>query len=146
MSQRTDGHRERRAELLAAVEPGSLVALAERCLADGVTPRVLAGPEVGMVMLQVREPVAKERFYLGEVLVTRAEVELGGRRGWAMVMGSDRVRALAAAICDAEVEADRPCAPDVLALCEHTAAEEAASDRAERAELAPTEVAFEELD
>lgn len=137
--------RERLSELLASAEPAALAALAERCLA-GDEPTLVAGPEVGMVMLQVREPVAQERFYLGEVLVTRAEVDLGGARGWAMVMGSDRVRALAAAVCDAEVQAGRARACDVLALCEATAQAAAEAAEAEWAELAPTEVSFEELD
>ncbi len=136
---------ERRAELLAASDPTDLAAVAERCLEAG-TPTLVAGPEVGMVMLQVREPVARERFYLGEVLVTRAEVDLDGARGWAMVMGSDRVHALAAAVCDAEVQGNRAHSGEVQALCEATARAVAEADDRERAELAPTEVAFEELD
>lgn len=138
--------RERLCELLASAEPATLAGLAERCLDPSDEPTLIAGPEVGMVMMQVREPVAQERFYLGEVLVTRAEVELGGARGWAMVMGSDRVRALAAAVCDAEVQAGRPRAADVLALCEATAQALVETAAAEWAELVPTEVSFEELD
>ncbi|CAN5688903.1 hypothetical protein BH20ACT1_BH20ACT1_11780 [soil metagenome] len=138
--------RERLCELLASAEPATLAGLAERCLDPSDEPTLIAGPEVGMVMMQVREPVVQERFYLGEVLVTRAEVELGGARGWAMVMGSDRVRALAAAVCDAEVQAGRPRAADVLALCEATAQALVETAAAEWAELVPTEVSFEELD
>jgi alpha-D-ribose 1-methylphosphonate 5-triphosphate synthase subunit PhnG len=136
--------RERRAELLAASDPIELAALAERCL-ETATPTLVAGPEVGMVMLQVREPVARERFYLGEVLVTRAEVDLDGARGWAMVMGSDRVRALAAAVCDAEAQGGRARAIDVHALCRSTERTATDAEDRERAELAATEVAFEEL-
>jgi alpha-D-ribose 1-methylphosphonate 5-triphosphate synthase subunit PhnG len=136
---------ERRAELLAASDLTDLAAVAERCLEAG-TPTLVAGPEVGMVMLQVREPVARERFYLGEVLVTRAEVDLDGARGWAMVMGSGRVHALAAAVCDAEVQGNRARSGEVQALCEATARAVAEADDRERAELALTEVAFEELD
>ncbi|CAN5869117.1 hypothetical protein BH24ACT3_BH24ACT3_08350 [soil metagenome] len=150
MSERTNKHsshytREHRTELLAVAAPDALTDLADRCLSDGATPTVLAGPEVGMVMLSVREPVARERFYLGEVLVTRAEVELADARGWAMVMGRDRLGALAAAICDAEVEAGRPRAGEVVELCAATEADRARADATEQAELAPTEVRFEEL-
>ena len=136
--------RERRAELLAASDPIALAALAERCLEAG-SITLVTGPEVGMVMLQVREPVARERFYLGEVLVTRAEVDLEGAGGWAMVMGSDRVRALAAAVCDAEAEGERALAGDVHALCESTERATKEADARERDELAATEVSFEEL-
>jgi len=138
--------RERRAELLAATPAEALVALAERCLADGADPVLIAAPEVGMVMLTVREPVARERFHLGEVLVTRAEVELDGARGWAMRTGDDRLATLAAAVLDAEVEARRPHAGAVLELCARTERTEADAGAAEWAELGPTAVAFEELD
>jgi alpha-D-ribose 1-methylphosphonate 5-triphosphate synthase subunit PhnG len=137
--------REERAALLALARPDELVGLADACLADGVVPRVLRAPEVGCVATQVTEPIAGERFLLGDVLAVQAEVELGGTRGWAMRLGDDRVAALAAAICDAEVQAGRPHAEDVLALCGRVADREAAADAAEWARLAPTVVEFEEL-
>lgn len=138
--------REHRCELLAAAEPTELVALADRCLDDGSEPTLLVGPEVGLTMLEVREPVCGDRFYLGEVLVTRAEVELGGSRGWAMRTGDDRAAALAAAICDAEVEAGRDRADEVDDLCRRTAARAALAAARSWGELAPTEVRFEEMD
>lgn len=138
--------RERRCGLLAVADADALVHLADRCLADGVAPTLLAGPEVGLTMLDVREPVCGDRFYLGEVLVTSAEIELGGARGWAMRMGSDREATLAAAVCDAEVEAARALAGEVEQLCHRTAAAVAGADAVGRAELAATEVHFEELD
>lgn len=138
--------RERRAELLAAAEPSELVALADRCLDHGADPVVLAAPEVGLVVLQVREPVAEERFNLGEVLVTRSEVEVDGARGWSMRMGDDQAAALAGALCDAEIEGGRPLAGEVEALCRAVEARQTAAAAAEWAELAPTEVRFEELD
>jgi alpha-D-ribose 1-methylphosphonate 5-triphosphate synthase subunit PhnG len=138
--------RERRAELLALAEPDALVALAEQCVESGAAPTVIAGPEVGMVMLTVREPIAQERFHLGEVLVTRAEVEVDGARGWCMRLGDDRMAALAAAICDAEVQAGRAHHDAVLRLCELTEQSDAEARRREWAELGPTEVRFDELD
>jgi alpha-D-ribose 1-methylphosphonate 5-triphosphate synthase subunit PhnG len=137
--------REERTALLAVARPEELVGLADACLADGVLPRVLRAPEVGCVATQVAEPVAGERFLLGDVLACRAEVELGGARGWAMRLGDDRAAVLAAAICDAEVEAGRSRAADVLVLCDRVAARLAEADAAEWARLAPTVVEFEEL-
>jgi alpha-D-ribose 1-methylphosphonate 5-triphosphate synthase subunit PhnG len=140
-----DFPREERAALLALARTEELVGLADACLADGVVPQVLRAPEVGCVATQVAEPIAGERFLLGDVLAVQAEVEFGGARGWAMRLGDDRVAALAAAICDAEVQAGRPHAADVLALCGRVAAREAEFAAAEWAELAPTVVEFEEL-
>lgn len=136
--------RERRAELLAVADADEVVGMADRLLAEGREPLVVAGPETGMVVLQVREPVAEERFHLGEVLVTTVEVALDGHRGWCMRLGDDREAALAAAVLDAAAEGDHRA--EVEAICAVAEAAAAARARAEWAELAPTEVRFEELD
>lgn len=134
-----------RGELLAAARAEALVELAERCVAGGGTE--LAGePTIGMVPLCVREPVVGERFLLADVLVTAAEVEHRGRRGWAMRLGDDQEAAVAAAVCDAEAAAGGELTAAIDELCRLTAAELEAQDAAEWAELAPTEVHFEELD
>jgi alpha-D-ribose 1-methylphosphonate 5-triphosphate synthase subunit PhnG len=136
--------REERAGLLARATREELDPLAEQLLARSGAPVVLAGPEVGMAMMQVREPVAEERFYLGEVLVTQVEVEFAGHRGWCLRLGDDRYAALAAAVLDAAAEgADRE---PVEVVCRTVADREAESAQAEWAEVAPTEVRFEELD
>lgn len=137
--------RERRAALLARAEADELEPLAERVLAESEgEPVVLSGPEVGMAMLQVREPVAEERFYAGEVLLTQVEVELAGHRGWCMRLGDDRRATLAAGLLDAAAEGSARA--EVEALCERVADREAHQARAEWAAIAPTEVRFEELD
>ena len=106
--------RHRRIELLAASEADQLVELAERCLIETSAPKLVAGPDVGLLMYQVREPVENERFYLGEILVSRAEVVHRGCRGWAMRLGDDREAALAAAVLDAEAEQNATFADAVL--------------------------------
>jgi alpha-D-ribose 1-methylphosphonate 5-triphosphate synthase subunit PhnG len=137
--------RARRCGLLAVAEPDELRALADACLADGVEVRVLVAPEIGCVSTQVREPVASERFLIGDVLACRAEVELAGQRGWGMRLGDDRAAVLAAAILDAEATAAGPLAADVDELCRAVARRQRDRDEREWAELAPTVVEFEEL-
>jgi alpha-D-ribose 1-methylphosphonate 5-triphosphate synthase subunit PhnG len=136
---------ERRAELLAAAARDDLVALADRITADAAC-QVDRQPEVGMVVLEVREPVAGERFHLTEVLVTEARVTVDGAPGWAMRAGDDRLATLAAAVCDGAAEAEHALAPEVEALCAATAERHAAETAQEHARVAPTAVAFEELD
>ncbi|MCV7410356.1 phosphonate metabolism protein PhnG [Mycobacterium florentinum] len=138
-------NRARRCGLLAQAETEELRVLADACLADGVDVRVLVAPEVGFVSTQIREPVAGERFLLGDVLACRAEVELAGHRGWAMRLGDDRAAVLAAAVLDAEVEAGRLRAAEVDRLCDTVAARQAERQDREWSELAPTIVEFEEL-
>lgn len=137
---------EERAELLAAADPDALVALAERCLDRHGEPQLLLAPETGLVMLQVREPVRRERFHLGEVVVTRAEVHLAGYRGWSMRLGRDRLAALAAAMCDAVANAGGPLADEVDELCRRTRDTLSTIEAETWADLVATTVAFEELD
>lgn len=141
-----DRTREVRAELLARAERAEVIEIADRCLESAAEPRVMRGPEVGMVMLTVREPVEATRFHLGEVLVTTCEVEHRGTRGWVMRMGDDRHAALAAAVLDAEAVADGPLADDVEALCARTADRMARERAREWADVHPTIVDFEEMD
>lgn len=134
-----------RAALLAVAEAGDVVALAERCLDVYGDPSVLIAPETGLVVMQVREPVCAERFHLGEVVVTRAEVEIHGHRGWSMRLGHDRVATLGAAVCDAVAAGSGPLAADVEALCQLTRERRAQQLADEWSEIAPTLVEFEEL-
>ncbi|MFZ2177125.1 MAG: phosphonate C-P lyase system protein PhnG [Rhodococcus sp. (in: high G+C Gram-positive bacteria)] len=137
--------RERVAELLAAATEDELVALADACLADGAELEVLTAPEIGSVAAQVREPIVYDHFFLGDVLACRAEVTLDGVRGWAMRMGDNRAATLAAAVCDAEVQAGRPHGAQVLALCARVEEARELAEGDEWAQLAPTVVQFEEL-
>jgi alpha-D-ribose 1-methylphosphonate 5-triphosphate synthase subunit PhnG len=136
---------ERRADLLAIADRDELIALAERCVAMVPELVVNRSPEVGTILLEVREPIAHDRFYLGEVLACQAEVSIGSSHGWSMRLGDDRLATLAAAVCDAVAEVRGPFCDAVLDLCERTAVDQAAERTAEWAELEPTVVAFEEL-
>jgi alpha-D-ribose 1-methylphosphonate 5-triphosphate synthase subunit PhnG len=136
---------ERRAELLAIAERDELVALADRCAAESPGAEVVRPPQVGTILLEVREPIAHDRFHLGEVLACQAEVRIGAATGWSMRLGDDRLATLAAAVCDASVEAGASLAGEVLDLCERTALYQESERAAEWAELAPTVVEFEEL-
>lgn len=137
---------ERRAELLAAADGTAVMELAEACLSVHGDPVVVVPPEVGLVMVQVREPVCEERFHLGEMVVTRAEVVLAGSRGWAMRPGTDRVAVLGAALCDAVAASGAELSDRVLDLCRATESARRSADDDEWRELLATEVRFEELD
>ena len=136
----------RRASMLAQADPEALAAAADECLAAAPNPLIHHGPEVGTVLLTVREPVETTRFHLGEVLVTRCQLEHRGISTWAMRMGDDRAATLAAAICAAEAEAEGPAQATVDRLVAATRARLAADRAEEWAELEPTIVAFEEMD
>jgi alpha-D-ribose 1-methylphosphonate 5-triphosphate synthase subunit PhnG len=137
--------REERFALLAVATGEELIEVADACLGDGVDPVLLVAPEVGCVSTQVREPILRERFLLGDALACHAEVEVNGVRGWAMRLDDDRPAVLAMAILDAVGEADGVGARRVDDLCERVAERLRRQDAEEWAELAPTIVEFEEL-
>ena len=137
--------RAERCELLASAPTQRLLDVADACL-DGAPPLdVVSGPEVGTVLMTVREPIETTRFHLGDVLVTRTMVAHRSTRGWAMRMGDDRAGALAAAICDAEVEAGGNQAHAVETLCLDVAAHARSERAAEWQRLEGTVVRFEEM-
>ena len=137
--------RAERCELLASAPTQRLLDVADACL-DGAPPLdIVAGPEVGTVLMTVREPVEATRFHLGDVLVTRTMVDHRSTRGWAMRMGDDRAGSLAAAICDAEAEAGGDQADAVESLCLDVAAQARTKRAAEWQQLESTIVRFEEM-
>ena len=148
--------RDRRAELLAVAEPKAIQQLASRALelssvSDSLV--VTKAAETGLIMMQVREPVCKERFYLAEVVATRAEVLLHDQTGWAIRMGTDRPTALGAAILDAicEVATDIHIEfvelhRSIAELCAQTIDDQAEAKAAEWNEVSKTIVNFEALE
>lgn len=143
--------RERLLELLVSAPAEEVGRIAGRVI-EVARVEVVRGPDVGLVSMQVREPVAGERFLLADVLATVVEVDVDGSAGWAMRLGDDRVTTLACAIGDAVASHASP--SDAVALIRHeiddlcirTAERLAADEQDERELLAPTVVGFEELD
>jgi alpha-D-ribose 1-methylphosphonate 5-triphosphate synthase subunit PhnG len=130
---------------LNQAEATELIALASACLSDDPEVTVTRPPVVGVVMTQVRDTVAEQRFILGDVLACQAEVTRRGTYGWAMRLGSDRLASLAAAICAAEHAADGPRASEIVALCQRTRARRREDRAAEWERLVPSIVEFEEI-
>lgn len=62
---------------------------------------IIKEPCKTLTMIKMREPVKSSLFYLGEVMVTEAVIELGGARGMAVTMGDDYEKTLDMAVIDA---------------------------------------------
>jgi len=89
-------------------------------------------------------------FYLGEILVTEAEVKYKGLKGYAMVMGDEPERALLAASVDAILQADTRDAMEdlkqkVMDFITMQARKTAEADEMERRLIAKTKVNFETM-
>ncbi len=76
-----------------------------RQLADEIksaySPVIVKAPEKSLTMIRMREPVQESLFYLGEVIVSEAIVDLEGAKGIAVLMGDDFDKVLDMAVIDA---------------------------------------------
>lgn len=142
----TDAHdRSDRFERIAACDETVLARFANEVLDSDPPLTILQEPKPQLLMQQVREPVEHRPFNLGEVVVTPAEVELDGERGFAMQPGKAERAALSGAIVDAAVAGGH--ATDAMIDALEAAAERRKTERArEWSESRHTEVEFETME
>ena len=106
-------------------------------------PVIIKEPGKTLTMIKMREPVKQSLFYIGEVIVCEAVVELDDVKGFAIVMGDDTEKTLNMAIIDAAVNKGVfTCMDTLLAL------EKEQNDRVKRenAMHLKTMVNFESMD
>ncbi len=65
------------------------------------SPVIVKAPEKSLTMVRLRDPVQECQFYLGEVIVSEAIVDLDGVKGMAVLMGDDFDKVLDMALIDA---------------------------------------------
>ena len=135
-----------RFELIAACKGGTLERLANQVLADDPQLAVRQEPHPQLVMQQAREPVERRPFNLGEVLVTPAEVELNGARGFAVVPGKNEHAAFSGAIVDAAVATGHDTAPEIVDTLAAVDADRRAKRQREWAETKHTAVDFRTME
>ena len=66
-------------------------------------PVIVKEPGKTLTMIKLRDPVKQGVFYIGEVIVCEAAVEIDGTQGMSVIMGDDEEKALDMAIIDAAV-------------------------------------------
>jgi len=66
-------------------------------------PVIVKEPGKTLTMIKMREPVKESLFYIGEVIVCEAVVEIDGIQGIAVLMGDDTEKTLDMAIIDAAI-------------------------------------------
>jgi alpha-D-ribose 1-methylphosphonate 5-triphosphate synthase subunit PhnG len=135
-----------RFELIAACEAETLGRFANDVLADDPPLFVRQEPRPQLIMQQVQEPVERRPFNLGEVLVTPAEVDLDGARGFAMVPGKSERSALSGAIVDAAVAGGHRATADIVEALEDVDARRREQRRRTWAESKHTTVDFQSME
>jgi alpha-D-ribose 1-methylphosphonate 5-triphosphate synthase subunit PhnG len=71
---------------------------------------VLVEPRPALVMMEARDSVEKERFCVGELLVTECQILVANKNYWGRVLGNQPLRAFGVAV----LEAAKDSAPDSL--------------------------------
>ncbi|MCL1913389.1 MAG: phosphonate C-P lyase system protein PhnG [Eubacteriaceae bacterium] len=66
-------------------------------------PIIVKEPAKTLTMIKLRDPVKQGMFYIGEVIVCEAVVEIDSVQGAAVLMGDDLEKVLGMAIIDAAV-------------------------------------------
>jgi alpha-D-ribose 1-methylphosphonate 5-triphosphate synthase subunit PhnG len=135
-----------RFELIAACEGATLARFANEILEDDPPLSVRQEPRPQLLVQQIREPVERRPFNLGEVLVTPAEVELADTRGFVMIPGKAERAALSGAIVDAAVAAGHERTPAIVEMLTDTGAKQREQRRQAWAESTHTTVEFETME
>jgi len=106
-------------------------------------PVIVKEPAKTLTMIKVREPVKQSLFYIGEVIVCEAAVEIDGVGGTAVLMGDNTEKTLHIAIIDAAINKGVFCGMDTLLELENEQNEEEAR---ENAMFLKTTVNFQSMD
>jgi len=94
--------KKRLTKILAKADRSAVAALSAD-VQKGHAPVIIKEPGKTLAMIKVRDPVKQGLFYIGEVMVSEAAVELDGVKGVAVTMGDDTEKALHMAIIDAAI-------------------------------------------
>ncbi|MGB9858751.1 MAG: phosphonate C-P lyase system protein PhnG [Moorellaceae bacterium] len=93
-------NREHLRTILHKVDNDILRTLARNVLGTVPEIKVIKPPQVGLLMMRVRETVENKPFNVGEVLVTECTVALGETTGWGCCLGDEPERAYHLAVLD----------------------------------------------
>ncbi|MCL1851931.1 MAG: phosphonate C-P lyase system protein PhnG [Peptococcaceae bacterium] len=91
----------RRLSKILARADGCDVAALSAEIQKTYSPVIVKEPGKTLAMIKMREPAQQSLFYLGEVIVCEAVVEIDGVQGVAVLMGDDAEKTLDMAIIDA---------------------------------------------
>ncbi|MFC2946794.1 phosphonate C-P lyase system protein PhnG [Virgibacillus sediminis] len=137
--------RRKRTEILIQADPSLAKNFAESIIRHYKCQEIVA-PTYGLTMIKMRESAKQSLFYMGEVLVTEAKVEINQEVGIGIVVGMEEELAKHLAIIDAAYKAEVPetgaWLPELL-----EAERRITEDKAKKqAELFETKVNFETMD
>lgn len=129
--------------ILSTMAPAQVEELSD--ILDCVPVQILRGPETGVIMATASD-CFNVQFYLGEVLVTTAEVDCDGNRGHATILGDEPVKSVVAATVSAVLRTDRwDCISDIRNFVEKHKMKIMETGQKEGMLTAATRVRFESM-
>ncbi|MGX4670996.1 phosphonate C-P lyase system protein PhnG [Cerasibacillus sp. JNUCC 74] len=137
--------RRRRTEILVQGNADLAEKLASQ-IKQAYTYKVIVKPHYGLTMVKMRESAKKSLFYIGEVLVTEAKVEINEQIGIGIVQGMEDELAMNLAIIDAAYNANLPETQMWTNLLVGAEAEINRKKIKRQAELLETKVNFETME
>ena len=137
--------RSRRTRILIEGSPELRIELSRR-VAERRSIAVVDEPRGGLSMIKMRETAKNGLFFIGELLVTEAKVQIEGRIGIGIIAGDEPDAARHLAIVDAAYNAGLAETGEWESLLVEEEARIEGRERAEAARVARTKVAFESMD
>lgn len=137
--------RRRRTQILIQGEPTLAEQLAESIAANYNYQEIIA-PRYGLTMVKMRESAKNSLFYMGEVLITEAKIEVENSIGIGIIVGMEEALARNLAIIDAAYKANLPESAaweEALILAENKIKE---SHAKQQEKLFETKVDFQTMD
>ncbi|WP_067727571.1 phosphonate C-P lyase system protein PhnG [Oceanobacillus damuensis] len=137
--------RRRRTEILVQGDPELAKHFAEMII-DRYECKEIIAPQYGLTMIKMRESAKNSLFYLGEVLITEAKVEINGCVGIGIVTGMQEQLAKYLAIIDAAYKANLPETSEWYPRLIEAEQQIRKAKAKEQGELFETKVNFETMD
>jgi alpha-D-ribose 1-methylphosphonate 5-triphosphate synthase subunit PhnG len=137
--------RRRVSRVCALADAGAVEAVAAAARVGATSVATVQKATQELVLMEVGDPTTGGSFYVGEVLITSALVDVDGQVGVGLVVGDEPERARASALIDAAVQAAIAPAALAAALAELERAVDEAQQR-EWALAARTRVQFETME
>ncbi|SER25997.1 alpha-D-ribose 1-methylphosphonate 5-triphosphate synthase subunit PhnG [Gracilibacillus ureilyticus] len=138
-------NRKRRTEILIQ-NGGNLAKELAEVIKKKYEYQPISEPEYGLTMIKMRESAKKSLFYIGEVMVTEAKVEINQSIGIGIVIGMEDELAQHLAIIDAAYRANLPETVEWEPVLETTAKQLEEQRAREQRVIFETKVDFETME
>ncbi|MEW5818021.1 MAG: phosphonate C-P lyase system protein PhnG, partial [Spirochaetota bacterium] len=106
--------RKERFRVLSAGDRELVISLSRQIVDENESISIVTPATHVRLMARMKESVNNSLFNLGDLVATEAEVKIGSARGYMMILGLDKEKALAGAILEAAIAGGHPMTDKLL--------------------------------